>query len=333
MPSRPSVTVVMPAYNAEPYIGLAISSILAQTYRDFELWVIENGSSDRTAAKAREFDDPRIKVFELGPVGFQGALGYALEHAESKWIARMDADDVCLPARIEKQMKVVSEHPEYVMVGSTPAILTPFGHIIERSPGAPSRELSRSLMAVGRRCADPSMLFNRKVALDVGGYDPEFMMGDVPLWLRMLEGRRGWEIAENLYVYRLLPMSLSKTHSEGILVREKYTPELARKFLAAFPLQKDSHKSKQMGKREAGFWQHIAFLELLAGDYAAVVQCANRMQSYGARRRSILAARARAYARSMGRAYYARKCRFRYRHRPDWERHFPMNLSSSVVEC
>jgi len=321
----------MPAHNAEPYIGVAISSILAQTYRDFELWVLENGSNDRTAAKAREFDDPRIRVFELGPVGFQGALSYALERAESEWIARMDADDVCLPTRIERQMKVVGEHPDYVMVGTAAGILTPFGHIIERLRRVSSRPLSKSLVGVGRICVDASMLFNRKVALDVGGYDPEFMMGDVPLWLRMLEGRRGWEIAENLYVYRLLPMSLSKTHSEGILVREKYTPELADKYLAAFHLQKDSHKGKQTGKREAGFWQHIAFLELLAGDYSAVFQCANRMQSYGARRRSILAARARACARSMGRAYYARKFRFRYRHRPDWEREFhPESLRAPI---
>jgi glycosyltransferase involved in cell wall biosynthesis len=92
MSATPSVTVILPAHNAEETIAQAIASTLNQTYTDFELWVLENGSNDRTAEIARSFADRRIKVFQLGPVGILGALNYALENVSSEWIARLDAE-------------------------------------------------------------------------------------------------------------------------------------------------------------------------------------------------------------------------------------------------
>ena len=82
-------------------IAQAIASTLNQTYTDFELWVLENGSNDRTAEIARSFTDPRIRVFELGPVGVGGAMQYAIENAPSEWLARMDADDLMFPDRLK----------------------------------------------------------------------------------------------------------------------------------------------------------------------------------------------------------------------------------------
>ena len=100
MPISPPVTVVLPAHNAEATIASAIASTLQQSYTDFDLWVLENGSHDRTAEIARSFSDPRVRVFELGPVGFLGALQYAIENASSEWLARMDADDLMFPKRL-----------------------------------------------------------------------------------------------------------------------------------------------------------------------------------------------------------------------------------------
>jgi glycosyltransferase involved in cell wall biosynthesis len=99
MSAIPPVTVILPAHNAEETITQAIASTLNQTYTDFELWVLENGSSDRTAEIARSFTDSRIRVFELGRVGFQGALQYGIENSSSDWLARMDADDLMFPER------------------------------------------------------------------------------------------------------------------------------------------------------------------------------------------------------------------------------------------
>src|SRR4030095_11637158 len=116
MPSNPSLTVVLPAHNAEATIAPAIASTLNQSYGDFELWVLENGSTDATAQVARSFSDPRLRVFELGPVGFQGALQYAIENSESEWLARMDADDLMFPDRLKVQSEANAQAPQPVSI-------------------------------------------------------------------------------------------------------------------------------------------------------------------------------------------------------------------------
>src|SRR5689334_16823828 len=124
--SCPLVTVAMPVHNVAPYIGPAIRSILSQTFEDFELWILENGSTDNTLEIATEFQDQRIRIFDLGRSGFQGALAYALEHARSPWIARMDGDDLSHPRRLERQMSLLSERPEVSLVGTAYSTMTPF---------------------------------------------------------------------------------------------------------------------------------------------------------------------------------------------------------------
>src|SRR5512147_287645 len=115
--TNPQLTVVMPAHNAETTIAAAIRSILCQSYSEFELWVLESNSTDRTAEVARSFMDPRVKVFELGSLSFQDTLAYGLEKAQSEWLARMDADDLSFPERLQEQMTVIEQHPDLVLVG------------------------------------------------------------------------------------------------------------------------------------------------------------------------------------------------------------------------
>lgn len=261
MPTNPSLTVILPAHNAESTIAQAIASTLNQTYTEFELWVLENGSTDRTAEIARKFSDPRVKVFELGPVGFQGALQYAIENAPSEWLARMDADDLMFPQRLERQMEVIRQRPELMFVATDYALLTPFGHVFERRLGTRSGEVNISRLGRGRFFADPSTIFNRRVALTVGGVDPEFTSGDVPLLFRMLSCGKGWEIAEPLYLYRIMPASMSKSlefHRQGIRARVKYAPESARLY-----------RQPQDDDLRTG-WYNIAALEFSAGENEAL---------------------------------------------------------------
>ena len=320
---RATVTVVMPAHNVEPYIAAAIRSVLAQTFTDFELWVLENGSTDRTGDIAAEFTDPRVKVFRLGPVGFQGALSYALEHAKTQWIARMDSDDVCHPARLQRQMDVVREHPDYVAVGTGFAMLTPAGHIVQSEFPVPSRELNKASIALGgyradqprgRISADPSMLFDRNVALAVGGYDSAFTMGDVPLWLRMLDGHKGWEIAEPLYMYRMRSDSLKSKHLEGVEVRKKYAPELLDGYM-----QVNYEGAATATQRTlTGYWRRVGYLELLAGDRRAALQASKALEQAG-NRRSAYVMRLRAHASRFGGYFNDPGTQARFRHRPDLE--------------
>jgi GT2 family glycosyltransferase len=314
MPTSPPVTVVLPAHNAEATIAPAIVSTLQQSYTDFELWVLENGSNDRTAEIARSFTDPRVKVFALGSVGFQGALQYAITNASSEWLARMDADDLMFPNRLQVQMEVIKQCPDLVLVGTASGLLTPFGHIFERvlSPPPQSREVDTNSLGWGRFFADPSTIFRRSVALAVGGVDSEFTMGDVPLWFRMLTRGKGWEIAEPLHLGRMQPHSMSKSSGfacQALRARAKYAPQTVDRW------------PKPSGQEGSG-WYSIAGLELLVGDGSAVRQAAQLLEHEAPR-----AARRLKWLSYLGQAGYVcyrwrNRSRYRYRHRPEWEKLF-----------
>ena len=320
----PPITVILPAHNAEATIAQAIGSTLAQTYTDFELWVLENGSADHTAAVARSFTDPRVKVFELGPVGLRGAMQFAIENVPSEWLARMDADDLMFPERLKVEMNVIRERPELVFVGTAFALLTPAGHIFQRIAWHQSRELNTSLIAKGRFFANPSTIFNRRVALEVSSLDPEFAMDDIPMWFRMLKRGKGWEIAEPLHLYRLSPNSWSQDlrfYRDQCRARAKYAPESLKYFPAV---------DRLMSK-----WHFIARLELIAGDKSAIRCAADHLEKDGFPKAARLI-RSRSYLGPMGYLYYKARSRNKYRRRPDWEQFFRPILTMATgasVSC
>jgi glycosyltransferase involved in cell wall biosynthesis len=330
------LTVVMPAYNAEKTIAAAIQSVLHQSYSDFELWVLESNSKDRTAEVARSFSDPRVKVFELGSMSFQDTLAYALERAQTEWLARMDADDLSFPNRFQEQMEVVRHRPDLVLVGTQRAYLTPFGHIFEPAEKVLSKEIGRlSLRSQGsdrKFFVDASVIFKRSVALEVGGYDPEFQMGDVPLWFRLLSYGKGWEIAKPLYLYRLHPHGLMLTqfkpsdHSYRLVA--KYTPE----FLQSYYPGKLSWSKKPASWYKQIQWRWIAQLELLAGDRKAVYQTADLLERYGPLQTETKLIKIFTYLGRAGQIFYQWRKRHQYRHRPDWERIFTNMVGTLTLE-
>jgi len=109
--SHPAVTVLMPVYNGERYVARAVKSILDQSFRDFEFLVINDGSTDRSSDIIREFGDPRIRVIDTENQGVAAALRLGMKEARGAYIARMDADDECLPDRLEIEKHCLDEHP------------------------------------------------------------------------------------------------------------------------------------------------------------------------------------------------------------------------------
>src|ERR1700758_2331993 len=101
---RPQITVLMPAYNAGKYIREAIWSVLQQSFKNFELLVINDGSTDDTLSIALSFHDPRIIVVNREHEGIAAALNTGLKLASAPYIARFDADDICLPNRLRTQL-------------------------------------------------------------------------------------------------------------------------------------------------------------------------------------------------------------------------------------
>jgi glycosyltransferase involved in cell wall biosynthesis len=187
------LSVLLPAFNAEKHLPEAVSSVLAQTHPDFELLVLNDGSTDRTLEIAEEFRvrDSRIQVITHGNMGMGAALNQGLEFAKSDWIVRLDADDIMLPNRLERQIAFVGRHPRIAVAGSLVYYISENG----RTLGAATSNLATPLdfelqQRDGKSIAlhHPSVMMRKDVVLAAGGYRPEFWPADdFDLWARIAE--------------------------------------------------------------------------------------------------------------------------------------------------
>ncbi len=119
MNDQPLVSIALPAFNAEKTVGDAIASVLLQTYQNWELLLIDDGSSDQTVSVARKFNDKRIKIFSDGTnKGLPARLNEAIGVASGKYFARMDNDDICFPERLQRQVEYLEAHAEVDLLGT-----------------------------------------------------------------------------------------------------------------------------------------------------------------------------------------------------------------------
>jgi len=133
---RPLVSVIMPVYNAEDFLVEAIESILGQTYPNFELLIVDDASTDNSWQIIQKFaqEKPKIvKAFHLNKntnAAGNGAVNKVLPHAKGQYLARMDADDVALPQRLEKQVEFLEKNPGVILVGTQALVINGEGKII-----------------------------------------------------------------------------------------------------------------------------------------------------------------------------------------------------------
>jgi glycosyltransferase involved in cell wall biosynthesis len=178
------ISVVMPARNAGLYIREAIESVLNQTFADFELIVVDDGSTDDTAAIVRAFDDDRIALTCREP-DFIAALNAGMHAAHGKYIARMDADDIMLPDRLQTQYGYMEAHPEVDLVAGGMQIFGEQNYTYSPKPGA----IEWPDMNKENRIAHPTVMLRRESVMRM----PELYRREYPcaedydLWLRMLE--------------------------------------------------------------------------------------------------------------------------------------------------
>ena len=116
--TMPDVSVILAVRNGGSDLPKAMETIFAQTFVNFELVVIDNGSTDGTAAYLKTIKDPRLRVFDHAEPGLAGALNYGIAKARGRYIARQDHDDWALPTRIERQVEFLNAHPDHALVGT-----------------------------------------------------------------------------------------------------------------------------------------------------------------------------------------------------------------------
>ena len=107
------LTVLMPTYNSCQYIETAIKSVLNQTYKDLELLIVDDGSTDDTESSISEFSDTRIRYIKKEHEGLAASLNYGLKIAKHDWVSRMDADDISHPKRLEKQISILEKDDNF----------------------------------------------------------------------------------------------------------------------------------------------------------------------------------------------------------------------------
>lgn len=212
MADHPLVSVLMPAYNASRYVAEAVDSILAQTFADFEFLIVDDGSTDDTPQILKDYAarDGRIRVFTQPNGGVGAALNRGLSEARGEFIARMDADDVSLPHRLQREIDFLRGRPDCVLVGSRVLLIDADGEPLFEMPGIPleHEQIDRLLMRADWAIVHPSTVMRREAVLRVGGYRADLVpVEDHDLFLRLAEIGRLANLPDVLLYYRKHPMN------------------------------------------------------------------------------------------------------------------------------
>lgn len=210
-PDNPKVTVLMPAYNAGKYIGEAISSVLSQTFIDFELLIINDGSTDNTLEVINSFHDRRIVVISQENKGVSAALNLGLEHARATYIARFDADDICLPDRLKVQYQFITNYPGYSIIGSAAEYMDADGHyIFTHHPEGHLNEEIQQLQYTICPFIHSSVFYKKDAVVKSGGYNEHaYTYEDHFLWVNLLRNEKACNLSQALIKVRLNPESVT----------------------------------------------------------------------------------------------------------------------------
>jgi glycosyltransferase involved in cell wall biosynthesis len=205
------VTVLMPAYNTEDYIAEAITSILAQTFTDFEFIIVNDGSTDNTEKIIRSFKDPRIVLIQQPNGGVSNALNTGLKNARGKYIARFDADDICLKDRLEVQYQFMVSNPDYVLVGSDADYIDVHGDFIF-SPKHKAYENEEIKQLPPSICpfSHVTVMYTKEAVVQAGGYSEDaHTFEDHLLWSKMLPLGKVCNLRETFVKVRFNPASIT----------------------------------------------------------------------------------------------------------------------------
>ncbi len=211
----PLISVVLPVCNAEAYISEALDSIFAQTFKDFEIIAVNDGSTDNSFQILEDYAarDKRIVPHHLQSTGLVGALNYGIKVARGHYVARMDGDDVCHPTRFERQITFLTNNPDIAFLGTQIDILDGDGKAVSRSHfPVDCADVNTALLQGFCPFCHPTMMIRREALLALGGYNSVFQTAeDLELWQRASLKFRLANLDEVLFSYRRHDQSVSTT--------------------------------------------------------------------------------------------------------------------------
>lgn len=210
----PLVSVLMAAYNCERYVAQAVTSVLNQSLQDFELIIVNDGSTDRTLKILQRYaaQDQRICLISRENQGIPRTRNELLAAATAELIAIMDADDIALPNRLAQQVEFLQQHPEVVCLGSAFELIDAKGRFLTKLP-VPlyNDEIQQQILAGHAAIFQPCAMLRRSTVQQIGGYDETMPQAeDLDLWLRLGEVGELANLPEALVQYRLHANSVSE---------------------------------------------------------------------------------------------------------------------------
>ena len=213
----PRVSVLLPVWNGEAFLEQAMESILGQTLSSFEFIVIDDGSTDRSAAIAEQYaaDDDRIHLLRRPHRGFSASLNAGIATVRGEYVARMDADDISAPDRLQKQVAYLDAHPACVAVGAWIEVIDEAGRYLGLKTYVTTHdEISAALLHGISPIAHPTILARRSALWAAGGYDARrYPSEDLDLWFCLSECGELANLGEALLQHR--------RHKAAIGVRER----------------------------------------------------------------------------------------------------------------
>ena len=219
MNTRPLVSVLMPVRNGAQFVEECLLSLLVQTVGEFEVIVIDDGSTDGTADVVRQFADERIRLVVQENVGTTRSLNRALGLARGGWIARQDADDFSIAWRIERQLEFLRRWPERRLVGCSCFVSNSRGIFNEVFGYPATDEAIQAALPFYNPFVHGSVMVERRLLEEVGGYDESYRYAqDYELWSRLMDVTPLWNLEEPLYArYRLAGSSELSVHKHSVV--------------------------------------------------------------------------------------------------------------------
>ncbi len=207
----PTISVIIPAYNAEKTIQETIESVLNQTFPDFELIIINDGSTDKTLEIISNLSDSRIKVFSFPNSGAQKSRNRGISLATGEYLSFIDADDLWTPEKLELQRKALKNNPEAGVAYSWTDYIDESGHVLY--PGfhrSPQGDIYPFLLVKNYLENGSNPLINRQALSEIGGFDESLRGGqDWDLYLRLAARYKFVSVPRVQILYRLSPESIS----------------------------------------------------------------------------------------------------------------------------
>lgn len=256
------VTVLMTAFNAGEYLSEAVDSLVRQTFLEWQLVLIDNGSTDNSFAPLKS-DDPRIRILKLSTnIGRTKALQLALSHVDTPFVAILDADDLSHPDRLSRQLSIFDTSPDVVLVGSHVTLLLE-GGTKSQTVNEYAGVISHDQLAERNPFIHSSVMFRTSAVVAVGGYNDNYSYAqDYDLFQRLATIGQCQILQSQLVSLRVHPQSMTNGRGSTLL---RLKDEAALFSLAQSRLQISRRGRRMNRRRQALVYLEMGFYAILDG--------------------------------------------------------------------